>query len=335
MNELLFYKILAMPIVAVLGMVLGLLFNGIDRVLAARMQARIGPPVTQPFRDIRKLLLKENIVPRNAVKWLFNSMPVLALTASITILLYVPIGGLAPVLQGYGDLILLLYLLLLPSLAMVIGGFASASPYATVGSQREMVTMLGFEFPFAIAVVSVAWLLSSATHGLPVFSLGVIASNPVWLLVGPLGFVGLAILFLVLLFVMPGELGQVPFDAAEAETEIAGGVLVEYSGRNLALFYLADAVKTVALASIVVAMFLPFGIAEGLGLAGLGATAAEALFYLLKLFIAIFLGRIFIRVAIPRLRITQVVKAYWGYANAAALAGLLLIAADVALMGGI
>ncbi|MDP2973754.1 MAG: NADH-quinone oxidoreductase subunit H [Candidatus Diapherotrites archaeon] len=332
MSELL-YAMLLVPVVAVLGIILGLFFNGIDRILAARMQARIGPPVTQPFRDIRKLLLKETIVPTHAVKWLFNAMPLLSLAAAITILFFIPLAGFPPLLQGSGDLILLLYLLLFPSLALVIAGFASASPYATVGAQREMVTMLSLELPLAIAAVSVAWLLSTALCGQAVFSLAVIAANPVWGLVGPFGFVGLAILFIAMLVVMPGELGSIPFDTAEAETEIAGGILVEYSGRNLALFYLADAVKTIAFASITIALFLPYGIAAWLGLGGIAAAFANTLFFLLKLFVVVFVGRIFLRVAIPRLRITQVVKAFWGYATFAALLALMLIIIDVALRG--
>lgn len=329
MIETILYKTLLVPVIAVIGIALGLLYKGIDRRLAARMQARTGPPIVQPFRDVKKLMLKENIVPRNAVKWIFNLMPVVALSASIVILLYLPVGGFAPVMEGHGDLILVLYLLIIPSLALVIGGFASGSPYATVGAQREMVTMLSYEFPLAISIVSIAWLLSSLNPGLAVFSLGVISGTPVFGLVGPLGFVGLAILFLVLLFVMPGQLGKVPFDAAEAETELAGGVLVEYSGRNLALFYLADAVKTIVLASLVIALFLPFGLSGPLGLTGALGTAADALFYLVKLFAVVFAGSTFIRVAVARLRITQVVKAYWGYATLMALLGLMLIVIDV------
>lgn len=329
-----FYKMLFVPLVAFFAIALGLLFKGLDRVLAARMQARIGPPLMQPFRDVRKLLLKENIVPAHAVRWLFNAMPLLALATSITLLLFIPLAGAAPILEGQGDLILLLYLLIFPSLALVIGGFASSSPYATVGAQREMVSMLSYEFPLAITAISIAWLLSTTKLCLSAFSLAVIGCNPIWGLVGPIGFVGAAILFIVLIAVMPAKLNAVPFDIAEAETEIAGGVLVEYSGRNLALFYLADAVKTIAFAAIVIALFLPYGIAATLGLTAFNAAIADAVFFLFKLFAVTFFGRIFVRIAMPRLRITQVVKAYWGYATVAALFGLLLIAIDVALARG-
>ncbi|MDD1706554.1 MAG: NADH-quinone oxidoreductase subunit H, partial [Methanoregulaceae archaeon] len=134
------YISIGVVLVAVFGIVIGLFLMGFDRIVAARMQARIGPPLTQPFTDIRKLFAKENVVPENAIPWLFNLAPVLALAAAITILLYLPIGGFPPVLSEGGDLILVMYLLTIPALALVAGGFASGSPYATVGAQREMVT---------------------------------------------------------------------------------------------------------------------------------------------------------------------------------------------------
>ncbi|UCD03018.1 MAG: NADH-quinone oxidoreductase subunit H [Candidatus Aenigmatarchaeota archaeon] len=316
---------------AVLAIVLGLLYKGIDRRLAAQMQSRIGPPISQPFRDIKKLMFKENIVPKAAIPWLFNMMPVLALASSLILFMYVPVLGFPAILEGHGDLILIIYLLIVPSLALVIGGFSSGSRYATVGAQREMVNMISYEVPLAITVVSLAWLVSGAVPGLAAFSLGTLSFAPVWTTAGIIGTLGLALLLAVMIIVSTGEMGVIPFDTAEAETEIAAGLLAEYSGRNLALFYLADAVKIVVLGSLVIALFIPFGISGFFGLSGIAADGANALFYLLKLFIVMFLSSTFIRVAVPRLRITQVVKAYWGYTTLVALIGLLLIGVDVLL----
>ena len=89
-----FIAIIGTILMALFGMLAGLWFHGLDRVLAARMQARIGPPVRQPFLDIAKLMTKENIVPANAIPWLFNGAPLLALAGSITLLLYIPIATL-------------------------------------------------------------------------------------------------------------------------------------------------------------------------------------------------------------------------------------------------
>ncbi|WP_281175292.1 NADH-quinone oxidoreductase subunit H [Methanogenium cariaci] len=89
--------------ITVYGLLFGLVLQGVDRKCAARMQARYGPPpLHQPFIDIAKLLCKDNIIPKNAVKSVFNAAPVIALAASITILLYLPIGSLMPVLGGWG-----------------------------------------------------------------------------------------------------------------------------------------------------------------------------------------------------------------------------------------
>ena len=79
----LLWKLLMIPGIAGIGIVLGLLYKGIDRRLAARMQARIGPPIIQPLTDVKKLLMKETVVPKNAVAWLFNLMPVLAFASSL------------------------------------------------------------------------------------------------------------------------------------------------------------------------------------------------------------------------------------------------------------
>ena len=331
MIEMLWFKILLVPIVVVFGVCFGLFYQGIDRILAARMQSRVGPPITQPYRDFKKLMVKDNIVPRDAVKWLFNLMPVVALSTTLIILLYIPLGGTMPLLEGHGDLILVLYLLIFPALALVLGGFSSGSPYAVIGAQREMIVLMSYEFPLAIISISIAWLLSFTQPGANVFSFLVISKNVIWGLVGPIGFIGLILLLLVLLFVMQGELGRVPFDVSKADTEIAGGVLSEYSGRNLALFYLANITKMVVVGSLIIALFLPWNISDLFSVTGFLAHILNLLFFLIKLFLVIFIGSTLIKVATARLKISQVVPAYWLYAVLISLSGLVLIWIDAAL----
>ena len=321
------FIIIGAILVVVFGIVIGLFLMGFDRIVAARMQARIGPPLTQPFTDIRKLFAKENVVPENSIPWLFNIAPVLALASAITILLYLPVGGFAPVLSQGGDLILVMYLLTLPALALVAGGFASGSPYATVGAQREMVTMIAYEFPLAIVIISIAWKLAAAGVALP-FTFSSIQANPVWGLVGPIGAIGLLILLVVLLIVTPAELSRIPFDTPEAETELAGGILVEYSGKNLALFSLTQGVKTVAMASLVVALFFPYSLAAFIGLGGFTAAVIDILFYIALITLVAFISVSVIRVSMARFRINQVVSVYWVYIAIAGLAGLLLVMVD-------
>jgi formate hydrogenlyase subunit 4 len=314
-------------LVSIFGIIIGLFLMGFDRIVAARMQARIGPPLIQPFIDIRKLFCKENVVPENAIAWMFNFAPVIALASVFTILLYLPIGGFPPVLAGQGDLILVMYLLTIPALALVAGGFASGSPYATVGAQREMVTMIAYEFPLAIVIIAIAWKLALSGIAMP-FTLASIQANPVWSLVGPVGVIGLLILLVVLLIVTPAELSRIPFDTPEAETELAGGILVEYSGRNLALFSLTQGVKTVAMASLVVALFFPYSLAAVAGVSGLPALLLDIIFYIMLITLVAFISVSVVRVSMARFRINQVVSVYWIYLSIAGLFGLLLVMAD-------
>jgi len=313
------------------GIFFGLAYKGIDRKLAAHMQGRIGPPIRQPFRDVGKLFVKENIVPENAIPWIFNLAPLVGLVATISILLYLPIGGFQPLLDGIistkGDLILILYLLIIPSLAMVIGGFSSGSPYATVGAQREMATMIAYEFPLAIIIMSIAWRLSQISTQ-NVFALSTFATTPVWSVVGPLGFIGLILLLLVLVLVTPAELSKIPYDSPEAETEIAGGLLTEYSGRNLAMFYLTDGVKTIVMASLIVAIFFPYNLSPLFGLDGIPAFAVNIIFYLVKVFLVVLFSVTLIRVAVARLKIDQIVYTYWIPLTLIALVGLICVMWD-------
>jgi len=329
MSEFVLFRVILGTLgVAVFGIIFGLLYKGIDRKIAAHMQGRIGPPIRQPFRDIVKLFTKENIVPENAIPWVFNLVPLLGLVAAISILLYLPLGGFSPILTYNGDLILVLYLLIMPSLAMVIGGFSSGSPYAIIGAQREMATMIAYEFPLAIIIISLATRLIQTTDATNVFALSTIVGTPVWGVVGPLGFIGLLILLFVLLIVTPAELSKIPFDSPEAETELAGGLLVEYSGRNLAMFYLTDGVKTVVMASIIVALFFPYNLSGIFGLENYLAMTADIIFYLVKVFLVILFSVTLIRVSIARLKIDQIVYTYWIPLTLIGLVGLICLMWD-------
>jgi formate hydrogenlyase subunit 4 len=318
----------------IFGIFFGLIYKGIDRKLSAHMQGRIGPPIRQPFRDIVKLFTKENIVPDNAIPWVFNWAPLIGLVGTIAILLYLPIGSIAPIADGSGDLILVLYLLMIPSLAMVIGGFASGSTYATIGAQREMATMIAYEFPLAIIIVTIAWALKNnvQTVGENVFSLAVISQYPLWGSLGIIGFIGFIILLLVIVIVTPAELSKIPFDSPEAETELAGGLLAEYSGRNLGMFYLTDGVKTVVMASIIVALFFPYNLSGFLGLENIPAISVDFVFYLIKVLLVVLFSVTLIRVAIARLKIDQIVGIYWLWITLLGLVGLICIIWDYQLM---
>ncbi len=317
---------------------IGLVYKGIDRKLAAHMQWRIGPPIRQPFLDVAKLFMKESIVPENAVPWVFHAAPIVCLATAVLPLLYMPLCKYYD-MGSFGDLILILYLLILPSLAMVVGGFASASPFATVGAQREMVLMLSLEFPLAAIIVGIAWRLSYVTSS-NVFSISTVVAHPLWNLVGPLGFIGLVLMLFALVLAIPGEVSKIPFDIAEAETEIAGGLLVEYSGRNLAMFYLADAVKAFVLGSLVVLLFFPYNLSPYLveytafAWPEYALYAIDGLFFLLKVFVVLFASITLLRVSVARLKVDQVSHLYWVMLTGVVIAGILLMWLDM-LIGGV
>ncbi|MBP6333050.1 MAG: NADH-quinone oxidoreductase subunit H, partial [Aminivibrio sp.] len=244
---------------------LAFLFEGVDRVVHARMQRRIGPPVFQPFLDLVKLMGKENIVPRRAVPWAFNGAPWVAAATMLLVFLYIPIGSLPPILGGEGDMILVIYLLGLSGVAMAVGGFASGNPIANVGAQREMILMMSYELPLAVVVSTLAYVAyKTGMPGEP-FSLETFAGMSVWGVVGKVGFLGIFCLFLALVLVVPGETGKGPMDIPEAKTEILEGLVIEYSGTNLAMFKITFALRATAMAAIITAIFFPWSLGSFLG----------------------------------------------------------------------
>jgi len=316
-------------LLVLVGGFFSMLYRGIDRKLVAHMQGRVGPPIVQPFRDVQKLLVKENIIPDGAVSWLFNAAPFICLITSALLLLYIPMFGQKALLGEFGDALLVVYLLILPSLAFAAGGFASSSPYATVGAQREMVLLMSLEFPLAVAVVSLGWRIGHATSSNP-FMFSTIAEYPIWSLVGPLGVIGSLILMFTLFVAASGKSAKVPFDIAEAETEIAGGILVEYSGRNLSLFYLADIIKAFAVSALVVALFIPYNLSSLVGIsAPVAAVVADGLFFLVKVFAVMFISISVIRTAMARFRISQASWLYIIALTVISLIGLILIGVDL------
>ena len=133
----------------------GLLLCGIDRKLVARMQKRVGPPVLQPFYDFFKLLGKETIIPVTANRTVFLLAPLVGLAAQVVLQLFIPVFSFNA-FQGVADVIVILYLLLIPALSVILGAASSGSPYSGVGLSREMVTILAVELPLVLVLLSVA-----------------------------------------------------------------------------------------------------------------------------------------------------------------------------------
>ena len=150
------------------AVVVGLLLAGIDRKILARMQKRKGPPILQPTYDFFKLMGKETIIPHAANRKAFLIAPVLGFVSLVVLMLFIPVFGYSP-FSTNGDLIIVLYLLTIPAGALIVGGSASGSPYAGIGISREMVTMMAYELPLVVVLLTVAKKVGGESL---VFSLG-------------------------------------------------------------------------------------------------------------------------------------------------------------------
>ena len=288
----------------------GLLLAGIDRKILAKMQRRIGPPLQQPVYDFFKLLGKETIIPHAANRTAYLAAPVIGLVSLAVLVLFLPVFGWS-VFSADSDMIVILYLLTIPGVALIIGGSASGSPYAGIGISREMVTMMAYEFPLIMILLAVAKKVGGNAL---CFSLQEISAwqqaNGSLLTHGALIPAALA-----MLLVIPAEVGTQPFDVAEAETEICEGPLIEYSGAPLAVFKLNTAIKMFVMTTLFTALFL----------GGLN-TGIPALNILLLVAIDILLTILcmtLIHAATARLKIEHLFKFYWTVI--AGLAGLSLV----------
>ncbi|ASI99467.1 respiratory chain complex I subunit 1 family protein [Thermococcus celer] len=302
-----------------------LLWEGMDRKLVARMQRRMGPPLLQPFYDFLKLVGKESIIPRDASRF-FELAPVLTLATSIALLAYTPLG-FEPIFGTKGDVIVFVYLITLMGFFRALGAISSGSPYAQIGAQREMVLIASKEVPMMLALFAVLWRLNGLGVSRP-FGMGTFYEHNVWELGTPLSVIGTLILLFVFLLWLSSEIEVGYFDVPEAETELAEGPMVEYSGRHLALFELASAIKIFVSASLVVAVFFPWGVSGYLGLTGVTALVAELLFHTLKVFAVLFAGMSLFRAITGRLRINQAVSTFWTRLFPAAIVGALLLVID-------
>ena len=292
----------------------GMLLCGIDRKLVARMQKRVGPPILQPFYDFFKLCGKETIIPASASKTTFLMAPLVGLAALVVIQLFIPVFSFSA-FSGMADVIVILYLLLIPAMSIILGGAASGSPYAGVGLSREMVTIISCELPLVLVLLAVAKTVGSALGTGLCFSLSDIAAYQAMngSLITKLSMIPAAA---AMLLIIPGETGNHPFDAAEAETEICEGLLAEYSGAPLGVFKLSHAIKMLTLTSLFVALFL-----GGLG-TGIVALDGIILFLLCVVLTAVSIS--FVHAITARLKIEQIFKFYWTLVTGLALISLVL-----------
>jgi formate hydrogenlyase subunit 4 len=223
-------------------------FEGLLRKITARVQSRQGPPLLQPYFDLLKLLGKEDIESGESprVQRLAAS---LSLAAVLTVACLIPMGWPAP-LQPAGDIILLIYLLTLCSICTLLAGLAAGSTFSLMGVSRETMCLIALEPLLAIA------LLIGAVH-VQSLRLDSVLNGSVYA-TSSFPWSGLIVLG-VLILSFQAFVQRVPFDVAEAETEIMEGPLMEYSGPKLALFKYAHVSRLVIYSALFVSLFLPWG----------------------------------------------------------------------------
>ena len=269
------------------ALLLSPLCEGIMRKLRAAIHSRIGPPITQPYWDLLKLLGKEDLRSTGGI--VYSSLPAFALGSALLLALLIPIGGAAP-LAFAGDMIVLIYVAAMSGVVIMLGGFASASPYASIGSSREMMMLLSVEPILAIALTVGAFKAKTlAISGIVNWQ---VQNGPS---------ISMAIAGVAFFLALQAVAGKLPFDIAEADQEIMGGPLVEQSGPRLALFRWAVWLKQLVLAFLLVEVFFPWP--------HLGNYVIDVVVTLVKVFIVLVLVSV-IDVVNPRLRIDQAMGYY-------------------------
>jgi len=284
---------------------LGLFYEFTDRKVHARLQNRVGPPWFQPVADILKLFGKEEIIPEEADSVMFALMPAIALASVVTAYFYIPTWGYESLYPFKCDVIVVIYLLTIPTITFFLAGFFSTSLYSMIGAIRCQTQFFSYEVPMFLAILSPAlladtWSLSEMTK--------FYSHHPFHWIINIAG-------FLIAVVCLLGKLEKVPFDMPEAETEIVAGTFTEYSGKFLAFFRLAIDIEMVVGASLIAAVFLPFGL-------GLNPVFGFIL-YIVKISFVIFLLTL-ARTVTARIRIDQMIRFCWLYLAPLAFLQLLI-----------
>jgi len=290
----------------VLTALLGLTASWVDRKVTARVQYRVGPPFLQPLLDIVKLTGKETLIPAGTSRTVFLAAPVVGLAGVVLFSTILWVNNFFPQEGFLGDWIVVLYLLLLPPLAIIVGGFASRNPLASMGASREMQIMLGYELPFLMAA-TVPVIKAGYT-----IRLGDIIQAQRLDSAFALSVPGILALLVGILCIQ-AKLSLVPFDIAEAETELSGGVLIEYSGSSLALIRLSRNMLLFALPFFLMTLFL-----GGVELSVKGILIGALEYTVLLLLVTV------IRNTNPRVRVDQALRFFWGPVLIVAVAAVVL-----------
>src|SRR6266700_111491 len=268
-----FPVLFALVIVALLPLVAGYIVL-MERKVMADMQVRLGPMrvgphgLLQPIADAVKLLIKEDIIPAEADKFVFWIAPLIGLLASFTVYTVVPFGPSQAVSDMNIGILFMLGVSSLAVLGVVMAGWASNSHYPLIGALRSSAQMVSYEVAMGLAVVSA--ILMTSLHGVGPYGvsklsdgtgtlsmIGIVQAQQeqhVWVLFKffPLGLIAFGIFAIAMI----AETNRAPFDLPEAESELTAGFHTEYSGLRWSLFMQGEYAAMIAVSSIAITLWL-------------------------------------------------------------------------------
>lgn len=282
------------------------LISGLSRTIRAKMHTRHGPGLLQDYRDILKLMKRQDVHPP-ASGTVFRIMPVVMLATMMAVAMGLPILTRFTPVGALGDLITIVYLFALGRFFFSLSGIDSGSSFAGIGASREL-TMGVLVEPVMLLSLFVAALLAGSTN------LGIIGAN---IAEGHVHSVTATVVAaLAFAFAIYIELGKLPYDMAEAEQELQEGPLTEYSGPSLAFVKWSLSLKQTVVVAWFIGIFLPFGSAVDLTMAGLLTGLAAFAVKVVLIFLAV--GIVENSVARARFRLTP--QHSWLGVGAASLA---------------
>lgn len=290
----------------------------LERKVIAWTQVRLGPMrvgphgILQPIADVLKLMIKEDITPVKADRWVFTMSPMLVLVPALIMFAVIPFGPTTSLFGREVTLYItdlnvgLLYIVSVTSIGVygiILAGWSSNSKYPLLAGLRASAQLISYEVAVTMALVSM--IVSAGTLSM----VGIVnaqASQGVWyLFIQPVAF---------FIFFVGGlaETNRAPFDMPEAEQELTGGFHTEYSGMRFALFFLAEYANMIVLASVATTLFLggwlrPFPNVEALAFLGI---IPSWCWFLLKTFVFLYIF-IWIRATLPRYRYDQLMRIGW------------------------
>ncbi|MCW0215711.1 MAG: NADH-quinone oxidoreductase subunit NuoH [Pseudonocardia sp.] len=298
------------------GVVLTLFMINWERKVVGRMQQRPGPNRTGPggwlqsLADGLKLAFKEDIMPANADKKIFFIAPVISTIPAFVAFSVIPFGGEVSIFGERTALQLVdlpvgvLVVLACSSIGVygiVLGGWASGSPYSLLGALRSAAQVISYEIALGLSIVAVVLYSRSMSTADIVEAQG--GGWYFWLLVPS---------FAVFVISMVGETNRAPFDLPEAESELVGGFHTEYSSLKFALFFLAEYVNMVTVSAMATTLFLGGGKIPWLGhlWSGFDNGWFQFLAFIVKVLLFLFLF-IWLRGTLPRFRYDQFMRLGW------------------------